>query len=183
MVYLFLADGFEEIEAMTPVDVLRRAGIDVVTVGIGGKEITGSHGIRITADITDTEADDQLSGGASFDMIVLPGGMPGTTNLDKSATVDSFIKAAASSDAYIAAICAAPTILAKRGLLDGKMATCYPGMEDLMTGAEVYASDVILDCNVITARGMGVATEFALQLVECLKGEGTAEDLRRAIVA
>ncbi len=184
MVYLFLAEGFEEIEALTPVDLLRRVGVEVTTVGIGGREITGAHGIKVTADITDTEADARLASGEGFEMIVLPGGMPGTLNLDASTTVDAFIKAAdASSDAYIAAICAAPTILAKRGILDGKMATCYPGMEDQLTGAEVYASDVILDSGFITARGMGVATEFALQLVECLKGESTAESLRDAIVA
>ena len=183
MVYLFLADGCEEIEALTPVDLLRRVGIDVKTVGVGKKDITSAHGIKISADITDSEADAQLEASAGFDMIILPGGMPGTLNLDASPTVDRFIDAALKRDSYIAAICAAPTILGKRGLLRGKMATCYPGMESELTGAEVYSSDVILDSNIITARGMGVATEFALQLVECLKGEDEAEKLRSAVIA
>lgn len=183
MVYLFLANGCEEIEALTPVDLLRRVGIDIKTVGIGGKEIVGARGIKITADITDSEAEAELTAGAEFEMIILPGGMPGTLNLDASETVDRFIDTAEKRDSYIAAICAAPTILGKRGLLKGKMATCYPGMENELTGAEVYSSDVILDSNIITARGMGVAVEFALQLVECLKGEDEAERLRDAIVA
>lgn len=183
MVYLFLADGCEEIEALTPVDLLRRVGIEVKTVGIGSKSVTGSHGIKIEADMTDKEAEAELQSGKEFEMIVLPGGMPGTLNLDASPVVDKFISTANEKDAYIAAICAAPTILGKRGLLKGKMATCYPGMEDKLTGAEVYSSDVILDCNIITARGMGVATEFALQIVECLTDEETAAKLRDGIIA
>lgn len=177
MIYLFLADGFEEIEALTPVDILRRAGKQVTTVGIGGKSITGSHGITVLADAADTDL--ALT---DADMIILPGGMPGTLNLDASPVVHTAIDAALESGAYIAAICAAPTILGRRGLLSGKKATCYPGMEDDLKGAILADSTVAQDGKFITAAGMGAALPFALKLVEILCGADAAKKLATAVV-
>lgn len=178
MVYLFLANGFEEIEALAPLDLLRRAGVEVTTVGIGGDVITGSHGITVHADIPDTLYTDQ-----SPEMVVLPGGMPGSKNLDASRTVDMALKAAIRSNAYIAAICAAPMVLGHRDLLVGKEAICFPGFEKELNGAKISQKRVVRDGNVITAAGMGVATEFGLELVKALKGADTADGLRRAILA
>ena len=175
MVYLFLANGFEEVEALAPLDLLRRAGVEVTTVGVGGDMIRGAHGITVQADMPDTMFAD-----ADPDMIVLPGGMPGSKNLDESRIVDMALKAAARRDAYLAAICAAPMVLGHRGLLAGKRATCYPGFEDCLTGAEV-GGKVIRDGRFITAAGMGVAVEFGLALVTALKGRETAESIRAAI--
>lgn len=183
-VFVFLADGFEEIEALTPVDLLRRAGLTVITVGVTGKTVTGAHGIAVTADVTAEEAGRMLSADGAPAMVVLPGGMPGAVNLDNSPLVDAFISAAAEADAYIAAICAAPMILGKRGLLKGKKAVCYPGFEEYLTGAEVLDSrcSCAWDGKIITARAMGAATEFALTLTEALKGERTANELRAAVL-
>ncbi len=181
MVYLFLADGFEEIEALTPVDVLRRAGVDVTTVGVTGKQVTGSHGITVTAD---TSAEEALSAHAGkIDMIVFPGGMPGAKNLDESPVTDRFIELAKADDAYICAICAAPMILGKRGLLEGRDATCYPGFEQYLKGAKYYEASVVVDGNYITSDGMGSALDFALQLVAALKGDDEAERLSRSVRA
>ena len=123
MTYIFLAEGFEEIEALTPLDLLRRAGVDVKTVGIGGKRVVGSHGIAVEADIDENEVSGPL------DMIILPGGMPGTKNLMASETVMTAIHHAVQENAFIAAICAAPMILGKLGMLKGAEAVCYPGFE------------------------------------------------------
>ena len=184
MVYLFLADGFEEIEALTPVDLFRRAGVAVKTVGVTGKSVTGSHGIKVESDVTLAEALDEVkSDGAELEMIVLPGGMPGAKNLDESEGVDAFIKEALSRDAYLAAICAAPMIYGKRGLLDGRDATCYPGFEKYLEGAKYYEASVIVDGNFITSDGMGSALDFALQLVSLLKGEDEAERLAESVRA
>ena len=180
MIYLFLANGFEEIEALCPLDLLRRAGLQVTTVGIGGDLIKGSHGIAVGADIPDTMYRDSKP-----EMIILPGGMPGAKNLDESRIVDSALGAAASSGGYLAAICAAPMVLGKRGYLEGKNATCFPGFEEFLTGATVAPSHtrVVTDGKVITAAGMGVALEFGLALVRVLKGNDAAEELRRAVLA
>ena len=178
MVYLFLANGFEEIEALAPLDLLRRAGVEVTTVGVGGEMIRGSHGIVVQADIPDTMYMD-----ANPEMIILPGGMPGSKNLDESRIVDAAVASAARKGAYIAAICAAPFVLGKRGLLEGKEAICYPGFEDQLTGATISDKKVVRDGRIITAAGMGVALEFGLALVATLKGEKVAEDLRRAVLA
>lgn len=183
MVYLFLADGFEEIEALTPVDLLRRAGVEVVTVGITGKTVTGSHGIAVSADVSADEALSMLKGGKSPEMIVLPGGMPGAATLDASSVVDTFIDAAEKANAYIAAICAAPMILGKRGLLRGRQATCFPGFEEYLEGATHMDVHTVTDGRYITGRAMGAATEFALALVKALKGEGAADFLRAAVFA
>ena len=160
MIYLFLAEGFEEIEALTPVDILRRAGKQVTTVGIGGKTVTGSHDISVLSDVADTDL--VLT---DADMIILPGGMPGTLNLDASPVVQNAIDVALANGTYIAAICAAPTILGKRGLLNGKKATCYPGMESDLMGAILGEDTVVQDGKIITAAGMGAALPFALKLV------------------
>ena len=178
MIYIFLAEGFEEIEALTPLDLLRRAGLPVTTVGVGGKVVTGSHGISVTADILDTELHDDKP-----DMVVLPGGMPGTMNLDASPVVHAAISAAVDTGAYLAAICAAPSILGKRGLLSGKKAVCFPGFEDTLLGAVIAGDKVAVDGRTITAKGMGAAMDFGLQLVACFKGDEAASALRHAVIA
>jgi 4-methyl-5(b-hydroxyethyl)-thiazole monophosphate biosynthesis len=183
MVYLFLADGFEEIEALTPVDLLRRAGVEVVTVGVSGKTVTGSHGIAVSADVGAEEALAMLAAGTIPEMIVLPGGMPGAATLDASPLVDTFIDAAEKANAYIAAICAAPMILGKRGLLRGRHATCFPGFEEYLEGAAYMDVHTVTDGRYITGRAMGAATEFALALIKELKGEGAADALRAAVFA
>ena len=183
MVYLFLADGFEEIEALTPVDLLRRVGVSVTTVGVTGKTVTGSHGIAVAADVSAEKAIAALHNGEAIDMIILPGGMPGAATLDASDVVDTFIDAAEKANAYIAAICAAPMILGKRGLLNGKKATCFPGFEENLHGAEYVSTHTVTDGRHITGQAMGAAIEFALCLVKVLKGDGVAEELRAAVFA
>ncbi len=183
MVYLFLADGFEEIEALTPADLLRRAGVPVTTVGVTGKTVTGSHGITVSADVTAAEAERMLAEGALPAMVILPGGMPGSKNLDESPLVDSFLRSAVAADAYIAAICAAPMVLGKRGLLKGKRAVCYPGFEAYLAGAAVENAPCVRDGRIITARAMGAATEFALSLVAAMCGEEKASEIREGVLA
>ena len=178
MVYLFLANGFEEIEALCPLDLLRRAGVEVTTVGVGGEMIRGSHGITVQADMPDTMFADSTP-----EMVILPGGMPGSKNLDESRVVDTALRVAARKNAYIAAICAAPFVLGKRGLLAGKEAICYPGFEKELAGARISEKKVVRDGKIITAAGMGVALEFGLALVAALKGEEVAESVRRAVLA
>ena len=178
MIYLFLANGFEEIEALCPLDLLRRAGLEVTTVGIGGDAICGSHGITVHADMPDT-----LYSDSTPDMLILPGGMPGAKNLDESRIVDAALRAGARSGAYLAAICAAPMVLGRRGLLTGKEAICYPGFESELAGASISKNRVVRDGNIITAAGMGVALEFGLELVAALKGRNVAEKLRAAVLA
>ncbi|MBE6584030.1 MAG: DJ-1 family protein [Ruminococcaceae bacterium] len=177
MVYMFLADGFEEVEALCPLDILRRAGVEVTTVGVGRDMIRGAHGITVCADIPDVMYRD-----ANPDMIILPGGMPGAANLDACRAVDAALKAAARKGAFMAAICAAPFVLGKRGLLSGKRAVCYPGFEDELLGACVEKERVVVrDGNVITAKGMGVAFEFGLELVKCLCDDETARRIKDSV--
>ena len=179
MVYMFLANGFEEVEALCPLDLLRRAGVSVTTVAIGGSDsVIGSHGIAVQADIPES-----LYRDAKPEMIILPGGMPGSANLDASRTVDTALRVAAASNAYLAAICAAPMVLGKRGYLQGKRATCFPGFEEHLIGATLAKERVVTDQKTITAAGMGVALEFGLALVAALKGQNTADELRRAVLA
>ena len=176
MVVLFLANGFEEIEALTPLDLLRRAGVEVVTVGIGGKTVTGSHGITVMADT------DVLPSG-DIDMVILPGGMPGAANLDASPMVAEALTKAEASGGYLAAICAAPMVLGHQGYLVGKRAVCFPGFEAELTGAVVDPDAfVVRDGHVITAKGMGAALDFGLALVTALKDEQTALTLRKAVM-
>ena len=178
MVYLFLANGFEEVEALCPLDLLRRAGLAVTTVGVGGDVIVGAHGIAVQADIPDT-----LFRDSKPDMIILPGGMPGTKHLDESRTVDTALRAASANGAYLAAICAAPMVLGKRGYLKGKEATCFPGFEEYLEGATLSKARVVTDGRTVTAAGMGVAMEFGLALVALLQGKDAAERLRSAVLA
>ncbi len=178
MTYIFLAEGFEEIEALCPLDLLRRAGVEVKTVGIGGKMVTGAHGITVEADITEAE----LSIGAP-ELIMLPGGMPGTLNLEKKPVVQSAVKTAAERGAYISAICAAPMILGKLGLLKGKRAVCFPGFEEYLDGAEILSVPAVMDGNIITGAGMGAALDFGLLLVSALCGEDKAKELYHAVIA
>ncbi len=182
MIYMFLAQGFEETEALAPLDILRRAGLEVRTVGIGGDLITGAHGITVKADISLAEAAQMLHSRHDLEMVILPGGMPGTKNLDASSTVHDFITKAAETGAYLSAICAAPMILGKRGLLDGKRATCFPGFEEYLSKSEI-GGRVAVDGRFITSCGMGAALEFGLALVEALKGKETAEALSKAVLA
>ncbi len=180
MVILFLADGFEEIEALSPLDLLRRANIEVVTVGLGKKDLTGAHGITVMAD-----TDDAHLPTGPYEMVILPGGMPGASNLDASAVVDHVLRETAAQGGYLAAICAAPMVLGHRGYLAGKRAICFPGFESELRDAIVtpYDTGVVCDGNVITARGMGVAQAFGLSLVAALRGEAAAEQLKSAILA
>lgn len=181
MVLEFLADGFEEIEALTPVDVLRRAGVDVKTASITEhKTVTGSHGISVTADLTLSEAE-ALAENVP-EMIILPGGMPGSKNLDENPVIDRLVKKAASDGTVLAAICAAPMILGKRGLLRGRRAACYPGFEKYLEGAVLAGGRVEEDGNFITACGMGAALEFALALTKRLKGEDEAARIASSVL-
>lgn len=162
MILAFLANGFEEVEAITVIDILRRADKKVITVGIGDNIITGSHGITVVADTYDMLVgfDDEL------EMVFLPGGMPGTINLEKSAVVQKALEYCNDNNKIIAAICAAPSILGHKGLLAGKKACCYPGYEQELEGAEVLYDAVVKDGNIITSRGAGTAMKFSLELVE-----------------
>lgn len=178
MVYMFLANGFEEIEALYTVDVLRRAGVDIKTVGVGNKTITGSHKISVVCDVIDSE----ISPDDDFDMVILPGGLPGSTNLDESEIVDAFLKKANECDRFICAICAAPFILGKRGLLKGKRATCFPGFENQLEGATIVDAGCVRDGKIITGRAMGSAHEFALEILSALLGNDTASKIKNAII-
>lgn len=178
MVYVLLAEGFEEIEALTPVDLLRRAGVEVALVGVAGKTVCGAHGISVEADIEIDKADFSLA-----DMVVLPGGMPGTTNLYADARVTAAVSKMAGDGKYVAAICAAPSvILGGMGLLDGKKATCYPGMERGMKGAAALDRNCVVDGHFITGRAVGGALDFACALVAALCGEEQARKVADAVV-
>ncbi len=175
---LIAADGFEEVEGLTVVDLLRRAGIvcDIVALS-GGGEITGSHGIRVAADrpFDDTDFD-------SYEAVILPGGQPGTDTLLKDGRVKELLRRFAGEGKLLAAVCAAPTVLAAAGLLEGKKAVCYPGLEDRLTGALVRYEPAVQDGNVITGRGVGAAIPFALQIICALEGKEAAEQIGRKIV-
>ena len=170
-VLLPLPEGFEEIEAVTVVDLLRRAGIEVHTASLAGRQVTGSHGIRIEADVTLDAAD-----AADYDMIVLPGGMPGADHLKNDARVVSLLRRFAATGRYTAAICAAPGVLAHAGLLEGRTATSFPGFlrPDSAPGLTLTDAAVVIDGTVITSRGPGTAIEFSLALIELLVGRETA---------
>ena len=177
MIYFFLADGFEEIEALCPVDLCRRVGIEVKTVSITDKkEVTGSHGITVVADLC---KNDKLG---DFDMMVLPGGMPGTTNLGESTIVEKCLLTALEKNAYIAAICAAPMILGRRGLLRDKEAICFPGFEKYLDGARISDKKVVLDGKILTGAGMGVSHDFGLKIVEIFQGKEVADNLCSSVL-
>lgn len=176
-VFIFLAEGFEEVEAVATIDVLRRASIHITTVSItGSKQVTGAHNIPVVADLLFTEADFSTA-----DMYILPGGMPGTKHLDEFNPLKKLIKLHAEKEGKIAAICAAPGVLGKMGLLDGKEVICYPGFEDQLHNSVLSKKSVVKSANFITAKGPGVAIQFALKIIAELKGEEKAEEVAHAL--
>ncbi len=189
-VLVFLADGFEEIEAVTVIDVLRRAEVEVVTVSVmESTEVRGSHQISVRADILMNDVINEViaegirnGSEEKTAMLVLPGGMPGTLNLDNNKQLMELILSFHEAGRYIAAICAAPVILGRAGVLKGRSATCYPGFEKELDGAVVTEERVVRDGNIITSRGAGTAMEFALKLVEILEGKQAAEKLYKGML-
>jgi Putative intracellular protease/amidase len=179
MIYMFLADGFEEIEALCPLDLLRRANLEIKTVSVTGrKTIVGSHGIAVEADILPTS---DISF-ADAEMIIFPGGRAGAELMDAAPITDKAIDAALRNDAYICAICAAPMILGKRGLLSGKRAVCYPGFEIHLGGATYCPDDgVVSDGKIITSRAMGSSFEFGFALVSVMTSAQTAATIKEQI--
>lgn len=176
--YLFYATGFEEVEALTVVDLLRRGGVECETVSImGDYDVTSSHGITIRADRLFEEKD--LS---DADMLIMPGGIPGTPNLRAHAGLEKLIRQYAKEGKYLAAVCAAPTIYGEMGLLQGKKATCYPGMEEGLVGATPLTDSVVCDGQFITSRGMGTCIDFGLMLLEKLTDKTTADEIGKKIV-
>lgn len=175
---IFLAEGFEEIEAITVIDVLRRAQVDIKAVSVSDKlAVTGAHKITIIADVLYEEIDF-----TDIDMLILPGGMPGTTNLASHQRLMQSISQHAKSDRWACAICAAPSILGELGILRGKSAVCYPGYETSLLGADVKFDSVVHDGKVVTARGPGTSIQFALRLVEVLKGSELSEKIRSDMI-
>ena len=177
MVYVLLGTGFEEIEALTPVDLLRRAGVEVMTVGVNGKTVYGSHHIGVEADIELGQID--LT---NMDMIVLPGGLGGVASVRASKEAMDALRFAWDNEKYVAAICAGPTVLADLGITEGRHATCYPGQAGNMKGAVLEERAAVRDGKLITGASAGCAVEFALALVEALKGQDAAETVRKQIV-
>lgn len=178
MVYELLAEGFEELEAAAPIDLLRRAGVEVCSVAIGNDRLVkGARGISFMADLLPEELQEE-----KMEMLILPGGYPGFENLAKSPWVEGLLKRAAEKEIPIAAICGAPSVLGGLGLLQGRKATCYPGMEETL-GCEAQFASVVEDGPFITSRGAGTAVEFGLALVARLVSAEKAEELRKGIVA
>ena len=179
MFYCFLATGFEEIEAITTVDILRRAEIEVMTVSVDGDGenlVKGAHGISVKADIDIAELDFE-----NIEGVILPGGMPGPRNLEMSEGVVRALEFCAENDLYIFAICAAPQILGHKGILNGKNATCYPGFETELKGALLSDLPAVKDGKVITAKGPGATIDFAAEIIKELKGENTALTLKESM--
>ncbi len=177
MIYCFLADGFEEVEALAAVDMVRRAGLKLRTVGIDNILINGAHGIKVECDCTVDEIvlDEELTA------VILPGGMPGTLNLERSEAVQKAIDFASEKGRLICAICAAPSVLGHKGLLRGKEAIAYPGFEKDLEGAVISKDSVVRDGNIITAKGAGVAVDFGLEIVSYLSGSEKADEIKKAI--
>lgn len=176
MVLIYLADGFEEMEALAPADLLRRAGKEVKLVGVSGKTVRGTHNIYVNADILAEEADL-----AKAELVILPGGGPGYENLDNSEEVDKAVKYCYNNGVRLAAICAAPMVLGKRGVLKGKKATCYPGFEQYLEGAEYVSDGVVTDGLVTTAKSAGWSVDFGLELTRLLISQEAAEKLRKSL--
>lgn len=176
MIYIFLADGFEEIEALTCVDIIRRAGLNIKTVGVTGKTVNGAHGIKVIADIEqkDVTTDD-------MEAIILPGGMPGTLNLEKSPIVTAAINFCIDNKKLISAICAAPSILGHLGHLKNINSTCYPGFENELKGANLSKSKVCTDGEIITANGPGATSEFAFAIVNKLCSKKVENKIRMSM--
>ena len=177
MIYVFLADGFETVEALAVVDVLRRAKLEVRTAGVGGRTVTSAHGVPVVCDVTAGEVDKE-----AMELLFLPGGIPGTPNLEASGEVQDATPSPAHHDRWIAAICAAPSILGHRGLLEGRTATSFPTFQKELRGANIPADAyVCVDGRYVTGRGMGVAVEFGLKLVELLAGKEASDAIRGSI--
>lgn len=178
MIYLFLADGFEEIEALSVIDLLRRAEVQVQTVSIkSDRLVTGAHKIQVMADLLLEDAKyENLSG------IVLPGGMPGTTNLSKCKTLNEWLLRANSEEKLIGAICAAPSILGDLGILEGRKAVCYPGFESKLKGASIAEEAAVRDGHVFTSKAAGTAIDFALKLIKHIKSKEDSINIKRAIL-
>ena len=177
-ILIHLATGFEETEAVTIIDVLRRANLDVTTVSVTDTlKVTGAHNITIEADQVYDEVDYNMA-----TMIILPGGMPGTTNLLNHIGLAGQLKRFYEEKKFIAAICAAPMILGSLGFLQNRKAVCYPGFESKLTGATVLNAPFMVDGNIVTGRGVGTALAFSLEIVRLLKGEHLASELRTALV-
>lgn len=177
MVYIVLGNGFEESEAVIPCDLLRRAGVETKFAGIGGTLIKGSNGITVQADCT---VEEMLL--AQTEMIVLPGGLGGVQSIKNCPSALEAVRALYAGGKYIAAICAAPTILAELGITDGRNATCYPGLEGKMGRAKMHACGAVTDEKVITGRAAGKAFDFGLALIEALRGEETAKRVAAEVV-
>ncbi len=177
MVYMLLGTGFEETEAIAPLDLLRRAGVQIQTVGINGKIVYGSHGIGVEADITIDEMD--LT---QMEMIILPGGLGGVASIRASQPAMDAVRFAYENDKYTAAICAGPTVLADLGIPDGKNATCYPGCEEQMGSANMICAAAVTDGKLITGTSAGCAIPFGLALIAALKGRSVAETIEKQIV-
>lgn len=176
-VYAFFADGFEEIEALTAVDTLRRAGLNVKIVSVtSGEIVVGAHGVSVLCDVNFENCDFFDAG-----LLLLPGGMPGADTLDKHVRLRKLLLDFAAKNKPIAAICAAPMVLGKLGLLKGKKATCYPGFESYLEGAECVDAQAVCDGNFVTGRGPGASMEFALTVVELLVGKEKADELAKAM--
>lgn len=178
MYYVFLAQGFEETEALAPLDIIRRAEEEIYTVGVGGKVITSCHNISVVADVMDCE----ISPDKDCQGIILPGGMPGTLNLEKSSVVQQFIDYCVENNLLIGAICAAPSILGHKGLLEGKKAVCFPGFEEQLLGAEVLNEATVTDGNIITACGAGAALKFGFEIVKYIQSEASAKHFEKAML-
>ncbi len=177
MVYIILGEGFEEIEAVAPGDLLRRAGLEVRYAGIGGLEVTGSHRLTLTADCTIDEVSP-----SDMEMIVLPGGLRGVASIRANERALALTRTAFAQNRFVAAICAAPTILAELGITNGRRATCYPGMENQMGSAIMQDSPAVVDGKVITGRAAGAALDFGLELVRQLRGPEAAKKVADSVV-
>lgn len=177
MIYMFLGTGFEETEAIAPLDLLRRAGLEIKTVGLNGKVISGSHGIGVEADITIDELD--LT---DLEMVILPGGLGGVASIRGCSKAMDAIRFAYENNKYTAAICAGPTILAQLGITDGKKATCYPGCENQMGSAVMVNAAAVTDGKVITGTSAGCAVPFGLAIIAALKGPEAADAIAKQIV-
>lgn len=175
---IFMADGCEEIEGLTVVDIARRAQLEIVMISITGKkEVSGSHNITFLADALASEVNY-----GELDGIVLPGGMPGTLHLGEDETVNKVIHEFAAEGKLVCAICAAPSVLGAAGVLEGKHATCHPGFEEKLTGAKTSKEEVVVDGNIITSRGMGTAIPFALEIVRYFADDAAVEKLKTSLV-
>lgn len=178
MIYLFLADGFEEIEALTVVDLLRRAELDIKTVSVkADRLVMGAHKVQLVADLVMEDVDYDQS-----QAFILPGGMPGTTNLSKNKALIELLIRANSEEKMIAAICAAPTIFGDLGFLEGRKAVCYPGFESKLKGAIIVEDPVVRDGHIITSKAAGTAVEFSIKLIKHLKSKEDSMNIKRAIL-